>query len=61
VTAHDVFNARSRLEVAEAGSPRAQRGLQGFGTTSASMGDINARRKAAQDTLYDARLNVEYC
>jgi Biotin-lipoyl like len=24
-------------------------------------GDINARRKAAQDTLYDARLNVEYC
>ncbi len=61
VTANDVFNARSRLEAAEAAVASAHSEVSKAENDLGQYGDINARRKAAQAALYDARLNVEYC
>ena len=61
VTANDVFNARSRLEAAEAAVASAHSEVSKAENDLGQYGDINARRKAAEAALYDARLNVEYC
>jgi multidrug efflux system membrane fusion protein len=61
VTANDVFNARSRLLAAEAAVASAHSEVSRAHNDLGQYGDINARRKAAQAALYDARLNVEYC
>jgi multidrug resistance efflux pump len=61
VTANDVFNARSRLEASEAAVASAHSEVSKAENDLGQYGDINARRKAAEAALYDARLNVEYC
>jgi membrane fusion protein, multidrug efflux system len=61
VTANDVFNARSRLQAAEAAVASAHSEVGRAQNDLGQYGDINARRKAAQAALYDAKLNVEYC
>jgi multidrug efflux system membrane fusion protein len=61
VTANDVFNARSRLLAAEAAVASARSEVSKAQNDLGQYGDINARRKAAQAALYDAKLNVEYC
>ncbi len=61
VTANDVFNARSRLEADEAGVASAHSEVSKAQNDLGQYGDINARRKAAEAALYDAKLNVEYC
>ncbi len=61
VTANDVFNARSRLQAAEAAVASARSEVSKAQNDLGQYGDINARRKAAEATLYDAKLNVEYC
>jgi multidrug resistance efflux pump len=61
VTANDVFNARSRLEAAEAGVASAHSEVSKAQNDLGQYGDINARRKATEAALYDAKLNVEYC
>ncbi len=61
VTANDVFNARSRLNAAEAGVASAHSEVSKAQNDLGQYGDINARRKAAEATVYDAKLNLEYC
>jgi multidrug resistance efflux pump len=61
VTANDVFNARSRLEAAQAAVASAQSDVSKAQNDLGQYGEINARRKAAEAALYDAKLNVEYC
>ena len=61
VTANDVFNARSRLEAAQAGVESARSDVLRAQNDLGQYGDINARRKAAEAAVYDARLSVEYC
>jgi multidrug resistance efflux pump len=61
VTANDVFNARSRVEADEAGVASAQSEVSRAQNELGQYGDINARRKAAEAALYDARLNLDYC
>ena len=61
VTANDIFNARSRLQAAEAAVASAHSEVSRAHNDLGQYGDINARRKAAQAALYDAKLNVEYC
>jgi multidrug efflux system membrane fusion protein len=61
VTANDIFNARSRLEAAEAAVLNAHSEVSKAQNELGQFGDINARRKAAEAVLYDARLNVGYC
>jgi membrane fusion protein, multidrug efflux system len=61
VTANDVFNARSRLEGAEAAVASAASDVSKAQNDLGQYGAINARRKAAEAALYDARLNVQYC
>jgi len=61
VTANDVFNARSRLEAAQAGVDSAQSDVRRAQNDLGQYGNINARRKAAEAAVYDAKLNVDYC
>jgi len=61
VTANDVFNARSRLNAAEAGVASAHSEVSKAQNELGQYGDINARRKAADAVVYDAKLNLEYC
>jgi membrane fusion protein, multidrug efflux system len=61
VTANDVFNARSRLAADEAGVATAHSEVSKAQNDLGQYGDINARRKASEAALYDAKLNVEYC
>jgi multidrug resistance efflux pump len=61
VTANDVFNARSRLEADQAGVASARSDVSKAQNDLGEYGSINARRKAAEAALYDAKLNVEYC
>jgi multidrug efflux system membrane fusion protein len=61
VTANDVFDARSRVHAAEAGVDNAHSEVQRAENQLGQLGDINARRKAAEAAVEDARLNVNYC
>lgn len=61
VTANDVFNARSRLSAAEAGVASAHSEVSKAQNDLGQYGEINARRAAADATVYDAKLNLEYC
>src|SRR5579862_6255649 len=61
VTANDVFNARSRLEADEAAVASAHSEVSKAENELGQYGNINARRKAADAALYDAKLNLEYC
>jgi len=61
VTANDVFDARSRLIAAQAGVASAQSEVSKARNELGQYGDINARRKAAEAAVYDAKLNVNYC
>ena len=61
VTANDVFNARSRVEADNAGVASAQSEVSKAQNDLGQYGDINARRRAAEATLYDANLNLQYC
>ncbi len=61
VTANDVFNARSRVEAEEAGVRNAQSEVKRAQNQLGKYGDINARLKAAEAEVADAKLNVEYC
>jgi len=61
VTANDVFNARSRVNAAEAAVEAARSSVRKAQNQLGQYGDINALRKAAEAAVYDARLNVGYC
>jgi membrane fusion protein, multidrug efflux system len=61
VTANDVFNARSRLEAAQAGVESAASELRRASNELGQVGNLNARRMAAEAAVYDAKLNVDYC
>ncbi|HVN64866.1 MAG TPA: biotin/lipoyl-binding protein [Candidatus Binataceae bacterium] len=61
VTANDVFNARSRVAADEAAVASAHSEVSKAQNDLGQYGDINARRKAAEAALYDAKLNLEYC
>ncbi len=61
VTANDVFNARSRVEAEEAGVRNAASEVKRAQNQLGKFGDINARLKAAEAEVADAKLNVEYC
>jgi multidrug efflux system membrane fusion protein len=61
VTANDVFNARSRVAADEAAVSSAGSEISRAQNELGQYGDINARRKAAEAALYDAKLNLNYC
>ena len=61
VTANDVFNARSRVNAASAAVEAARSDVRKARNQLGQFGDINARRKAAEAAVYDAKLNVGYC
>jgi multidrug resistance efflux pump len=61
VTANDVFNARSRMHSEEAGVDAARSDVLKAQNQLGESGGINARRKAAEAEVYDAKLNVGYC
>jgi membrane fusion protein, multidrug efflux system len=61
VTANDVFNARSRLHADQAAIENARSEVRKAQNDLGQYGDINARRKAAEAAVYDAKLNVDYC
>ena len=61
VTANDVFNARSRVSADQAAVSSAFSEVSKAQNELGQYGEINARRKAAEASLYDAKLNLEYC
>jgi multidrug efflux system membrane fusion protein len=61
VTANDVFNARSRVNAAEAAVEGARSDVRKAQNQLGQYGNINALRKAAEATVYNAKLNVGYC
>jgi membrane fusion protein, multidrug efflux system len=61
VTANDVFNARSRVAADEAAVSSASSEISKAQNDLGQYGDINARRKAAEAAVYDAKLNLQYC
>lgn len=61
VTANDVYNARARLEAEEAAVRNAESEVKRAQSQLGRQGDINARLKAAEADVADARLNVDYC
>jgi multidrug resistance efflux pump len=61
VTANDVYNARSRVAAEEAAVRNAESEVQRAERQLGRLGDINARLKAAEAEVADARLKVSYC
>jgi membrane fusion protein, multidrug efflux system len=61
VTANDVFDARSRVDSEAAGVANARSEVSRTQNQLGQLGDINARRKAAEAEVENARLNVGYC
>jgi multidrug efflux system membrane fusion protein len=61
VTANDVFDARSKARAAQAAVDNARSAVRQAHNQLGQYGDINARRKAAEAAVYDAKLNVDYC
>jgi len=61
VTANDVDNARTRVEAEEAGVRNAASEVKRAERQLGQLGDVNARLKAAEAEVADARLKVAYC
>jgi multidrug efflux system membrane fusion protein len=61
VTANDVFNARSRVAAAEAAVRNAEAEAKRAENQLGKLGPINARLKAAEVAVAEARLNLDYC
>ena len=61
VTANDIFNARSRVDADEAAVASAHSEVSKTQNDLGQYGNFNARRKAAEAALYDAKLNLDYC
>lgn len=61
VTANDVFNARSRADADDAAIASAHSEVSKARNDLGQYGGFNARRKAAEAVLYDAKLNLKYC
>jgi len=61
VTPNDVFEARTRATAAEAKVQEARYELSRAENELGQLGDVNARRQAAEAALYDAELNLSYC
>jgi multidrug efflux system membrane fusion protein len=61
VTADQVYNARTKLAAAQAAIANARSEVLKAQNQLGQYGAINARRKAAEAALYDARLNLGYC
>jgi multidrug efflux system membrane fusion protein len=61
VTANDVFNARSRVAAADAGVRNAEAEAKRAENQLGKLGPINARLKAAEVAVAEARLNLDYC
>lgn len=61
VTRDRVEDARTRDRAAQAAVARARAELQRRRDLLGQLGDVNARRQAAQAALDDAQLNVDYC
>ena len=61
VTANDVYNARTRVAAEEAAVRNAESEVKRAERQLGQLGDINARLKAAEAEVAEARLNVAYC
>lgn len=61
VTPNDVFEAESRAAAAAAKVEEARYELSKAQNDLGQLGDINARRRAAEAELYDAELDLSYC
>lgn len=61
VTPNDVFDAKSRAAAAEAKVAQARFELSRAQNELGQLGDVNARRQAAEAELYDAELDLSYC
>ncbi|HLH78322.1 MAG TPA: biotin/lipoyl-binding protein [Candidatus Binataceae bacterium] len=61
VTANDVYNARTNYQAAQAAVERANSQLASAIKNLGQLGDVNARRQAAQAAWVNAKLNVGYC
>lgn len=61
VTADEVYNARTKLAAAQAAVLNARNEVLKAQNQLGQYGDINARRKAAEAAVYDAKLNAGYC
>jgi multidrug resistance efflux pump len=61
VTTDQVYDARTKLAAAQAAVDNARNEVYKAQNQLGQFGDINARRKAAEAAVYDARLNVGYC
>jgi multidrug resistance efflux pump len=61
VTRNQVFEARSKSAAATAAVARAGSEVQRARQLLGQLGDVNARRQAADAAVEDARLNVDYC
>jgi membrane fusion protein, multidrug efflux system len=61
VTANDVFDARSKVQAAQAAVDNARSEVRKAKNQLGQLGNINARRKEAEAELYNAKLNVGYC
>ena len=61
VTPNDVFEARTRAAAAEAKVQEARYELSRAENELGQLGDVNARRQAAEAELYDAELDLGYC
>jgi membrane fusion protein, multidrug efflux system len=61
VTVDEVYNARSKLAAAQAAVDNARNEVYKAQNLLGQYGDINARRKAAEAAVYNAKLNVGYC
>jgi multidrug resistance efflux pump len=61
VTTNQVFEARSKATAARAAVQGARSELARARALLGQLGDVNARRQAAQAAVDDAKLNVDYC
>src|SRR5262245_20225594 len=61
VTANDVFNARSQVAAADAAVRNAEAEAKRAENQLGKLGPINARLKAAEVAVAEARLNLDYC
>ncbi len=61
VTANDVYNARAQVEAQDAAVRNAESEVKRAQSQLGQHGDINARLKAAEAEVADAKLNVDYC